>query len=100
VTISGRLIVPGNSAASTQTRFIRIRTVEASPQPFVEPPPPAPVVNPNLTFQFTAPALPVLIQVLGAGSLLEKAVRIGGRNFINTPIDLRAGMDVRALKSN
>jgi hypothetical protein len=53
-------------------------------------------VHPDLTFQFTAPALPVLIQVLGAGSLREKAVRIG--NFIHTPIDLRAGLDVRGVE--
>ena len=48
--------------------------------------------------QFTAPALPVLIQVLGAGPLLETAVRIGGRNFIDTPIDLRSGQDVRGVE--
>jgi hypothetical protein len=98
VTVSGRLIVPRNSAVATQTRFIRIGVIEASPQPFVGPPPPALAVNPDLTFQFTAPALPVLIQVLGAGPLLETAVRIGGRNFIDTPIDLRSGQDVRGVE--
>jgi hypothetical protein len=98
VTVSGRLIVPVNSAATTQTRFIRIGVVEASPQPFVGPPPPAAVVNPDLTFQLQAPALPVMIQVLGAGPLLETAVRIGGRNFIDTPIDLRSGQDVRGVE--
>lgn len=98
VTISGRLIVPVNATASMQTRFIRIGTVEASLQPFVRPPPPAPVVNPDLTFEFTAPALPVVIHVLGAGSLLQKSVRIGSRNFVDAPIDLRSGLDVNGVE--
>src|SRR5262249_51462752 len=89
VTISGRLTVPVTAAASMPTRFIRIGAVEARPQPLVTSPPPAPVVNPDLTFEFTAPALPVVVHVLGAGSLLQKSVRIGMRNFVDAPIDLR-----------
>jgi len=94
VTVSGRLIVPPQSAASLQTRFIRIGTVPMASPPLVAAPPPAAVVNPDRTFQFTTPALPMFIQVLGAGPLIEKAVRIGERDFIDTPVDFQPGHDV------
>jgi hypothetical protein len=94
VAVSGRLIVPAGSAASVQSRFIRIGTISATPLPLVVSPPPAAVVGADLTFQFSTPALPMFIQVQGAGSLIANAVRVGGRNVIDTPIDFQSGRDV------
>jgi len=98
VTVSGRVIVPAGSAASLQPKFIRIGTVPATPQSLVVPPPPAAVVSADLSFQFTTPARPMFIQVLGAGSLIASAVRIDGRNVIDAPIDFQPDRDVRHVE--
>jgi hypothetical protein len=98
VTVSGRLIVPANLAAAVQTRFIRIETVAATPPPLVQSFSPLGVVKPDFTFRFTTPALPMLIQVLGTGRLIAKAVRVGGRNLIEAPIDFRSGRDMAGVE--